>query len=118
VPSAIIRPGYVFTRWIQWKMTNSEVARTMEGTICATSRALTMTTVTRKRYFAKRIGRWHRHDQGQHSRPHADDETRQHVARLRLDHRPVVVKCGGVRQPIVRAADRVSVDSKEPTMTA
>ena len=48
-----MRPGYEFTKWIQWKMMNSEVASTMEGTICATSRALTTTTVTRKRYFER-----------------------------------------------------------------
>src|SRR5256885_15934647 len=51
VPSAMMRAGYVFTRWIQWKTTKSEVARTIEGTICATSSELTKTTVTRRRYF-------------------------------------------------------------------
>src|SRR5215510_12295679 len=53
VPSAMMSAGYVFTRWIQWKTMNREVARTIEGTICATSRALTRTTVTRMRYFER-----------------------------------------------------------------
>src|SRR5215471_13155010 len=53
VPSAMMSAGYEFTRWIQWKTMNSEVARTMEGTICATSSALTSSTVTRMRYFER-----------------------------------------------------------------
>src|SRR6476620_9194114 len=51
VPSARMSPGYEFSKWIQWKTMNSEVARTIEGTIWATSRELTTTTVTRRRYF-------------------------------------------------------------------
>ena len=51
VPSAMISAGYEFTRWIQWKTMNREVARTIDGTICATSSELTKTTVTRRRYF-------------------------------------------------------------------
>src|SRR5581483_4274922 len=51
VPSARMRPGYEFTRWIQWKTMNSDVARTIDGTIWAISSELTMTSVTRRRYF-------------------------------------------------------------------
>src|SRR5262249_3841307 len=51
VPSARIRAGYELTRWIQWKTMNSDVASTIDGTICATSSELTRITVTRRRYF-------------------------------------------------------------------
>ena len=44
-------PGYEFTRWIQWKTMNRDVARTIDGTICATRSELTKITVTRRRYF-------------------------------------------------------------------
>src|SRR5499427_2032460 len=51
VPSARMSAGYEFSRWIQWKTMNREVARTIEGAVCAKSRALTKITVTRMRYF-------------------------------------------------------------------
>src|SRR5262245_57022707 len=51
VPSARMSAGYELMRWIQWKTMNSEVARTMDGTIWATSMELTRMTVTRSRYF-------------------------------------------------------------------
>src|SRR6476469_9530647 len=53
VPSARMSAGYVFTRLIQWKTMNREVASTIEGTICATSMELTRMTVTRRRYFER-----------------------------------------------------------------
>src|SRR5262245_885004 len=37
VPSARISAGYEFTRWIQWKTMNSDVARTRDVTNGATS---------------------------------------------------------------------------------
>src|SRR5262249_58250278 len=53
VPSARISAGYELIRWIQWKTMNSDVARTMDGTIWATSIELTRMTVTPRRYFER-----------------------------------------------------------------
>ena len=80
VPSAIMRPGYVFTRWIQWKMMNSEVAKTIEGTIWHTRRAADQDNGDPQPVLRKRVGRRHGHDQGQHRCTQADEEASQHVA--------------------------------------